>query len=71
MKFLAQIKNVSIKQLVSGDYSLDIVLRVDNPGKDLLDHINEVNTNQGVVCVINRDFFQDEEGKYNHSYDDA
>ena len=55
MKFIAQIKTISIKQLVSGDYSLQVTLAKDNPTKELLDHLNEVNSTEGVVVEIGKD----------------
>ena len=55
MKFLAQIKILSNKQLASGDYELRLTLSKDNPTKELLNYLNEVNTTDGVVVEVSKD----------------
>jgi hypothetical protein len=49
--FLAMVKSVTIKSLVSGDKSVRIVLDVDNPDADTLQAINNVHQADKQVAV--------------------
>ena len=49
--FLALIKSVNIRSLVSGDKSVRITLEVDNPNKETLKSINDVHCADKQIAV--------------------
>lgn len=51
--FTAQIKQITQKQLVSGDTSVRVLLELDAPNSEKISAINNVNSINGVEVTLN------------------